>query len=53
MREITVTMSKAAYEFYEQNWNDKGKKRFSKEALIQYIDKTGGYMGTVVDIAID
>lgn len=56
MKAITVTMSKDAYDFYEQNWKEKGskeKKAFSKEALIKYINKTGGYMGEVTDIAVE
>lgn len=49
MKELTVEMTRAAYEFYKKNWRDDG---FSKEALIKYIDKTGGYMGKVVDITV-
>lgn len=49
MKYIAVEMTRAAYEAYKRNWHDDG---FSKEALIKYIDKTGGYMGKVVDITI-
>lgn len=49
MKNITVEMTRAAYETYKRNWRDDG---FSKEALIKYSDKTGGYMGKVVDITV-
>ena len=49
MKNITVEMTRAAYETYKRNWRD---DCFSKEALIKYIDKTGGYMGKVVDITV-
>lgn len=49
MKNITVEMTRTAYEFYKNNWRDDG---FCKESLIKYIDKTGGYMGKVVDINI-
>lgn len=49
MKNITIEMTRTAYEFYKTNWNNKG---FCKEALIKYINNTGGYMGRVVDIAI-
>ena len=49
MKNITVEMTRAAFETYKKNWKDKG---FSKEALIKYIDKTGVYLGKVVDITV-
>ena len=49
MKPICIEMTRAAYEYYKNNWKDKG---FCREALIKYLDKAGGYMGTVVDIAI-
>lgn len=45
--EITVTMSRAAYESYLRN----GIK--NKEALIEYLNKTGRYRGTVTDVSVD
>ena len=48
MNEIVVTMSRAAYEYYMTH----GKLK-SKEALIQYLNNTGNYRGTVVDVHVD
>lgn len=48
MNEIVVTMSRAAYE----NYMTRGKLK-SKEALIQYLNESGHYRGTVVDVHVD
>ena len=46
---ICVEMTRAAFETYRENWKING---FCKESLIKYLNKTGGYLGNVVDIAI-
>lgn len=47
--ELTVEMSRAAFDQYASNWH---AENFSKEALVRYLNETGGYMGIVTDIAI-
>ncbi len=48
MQEITVTMSRAAYEYYMTRGHLK-----SKEALIKYLNESGRYRGTVTDIRVE
>lgn len=48
MKEITVTMSRAAYEYYLKRGHVK-----SKEALIKYLNETGHYRGEVTDIRVE
>lgn len=48
MREIVVTMSRAAYDSYMT----RGKLK-SKKDLINYLNETGHYMGTVVDVHVE
>ena len=52
MKEITVTMTRAAFETYKSGWSGRDGK-FSKEALVKYVNQTGGYIGRVVDITIE
>lgn len=46
---ICVEMTRAAFDTYKANWKEDG---FCKEALIKYLNSTGGYLGTVTDITV-
>ena len=48
MKEIVVTMTRAAYEAYM----NRGKLK-NKDALIKYLNETGHYLGTVVDVHVE
>ena len=48
MKEIVVTMSRAAYDAYMT----RGKLKNNKE-LVRYLNETGHYMGTVVDVNVE
>lgn len=49
MREIVVSMTRSAYREYMKK--DGGFK--DRRQLISYLNKTGGYLGTVVEINVE
>ena len=53
MRDIKVTMTRKAYQQYMKPHKDGGGGIKNRKELIEYLNKTAGYRGRVVDVAVE
>ena len=53
MKDIKVTMSRAAYSYYMKSRKEGGGGIKNKQELIEYLNKTGGFRGNVTDIIVE